>query len=491
MIKLKKLILEQKTNEEILLDFLHDKIAGTKYEGKVFVAGGYVRDMVMGKKSKDIDIVIELPNGGIEFADWITKETNSYKVGSNPVVYPTYGTAKFNLRGVKHLGVDIGHIDLESVMTRKEQYREGDRKPDTEYGTMEQDVERRDLTINSLLYDITNRKILDLTGKGISDIKNEVIRTPIDAKIIFKEDPLRMLRAIRFAVRYGWHLSDVILQALEKNAPMLKTISTERINDEFSKIIMSDNPEGGIMYLVDTKLMKYIIPEYYDLVGMSQNDYHEYDAYEHSLKVLKNSPARLEVRLGALLHDIGKIKTKTDKGGKVHFFGHEDESAKMATQILTRLKYSNPVIEKVAKIVGGHMRTKQMGPEAEKGSDKALRKLMVDMGSHLEDLLDLVHADNISHGSPGWKHNMEKQVDIIRQRLQQLGDFTGKLDMPDDGDKIQALLNIGPGRDVGYIKGRIKDLFLDNPERIKNMSEADIEKMIKQIYSELQSKGKK
>ena len=485
MIKLKQLIVESVTPEQVLLDFLRVTIKGTKYENKVFVAGGYVRDMVMNKASKDVDITIALPNGGIDFANWITQETGTYKESSNPVVYPTFGTAKFNLRGITHGGVNIGHIDIESVMTRKEQYNDASRKPEVDFGTPYEDVERRDLTINSLLYDISNKKILDLTGKGIQDIKDKVIRTPLDANIIFKEDPLRMLRAIRFAVKYGWHLSDDMLQALQRNAQMLDNISEERVQEELNKILLSDNPEGGIMYLMDTDLMKYIIPEYYELVDMQQNDFHEHDAFEHSMRVLENSPKRLEVRLGALLHDIGKVKTKTSKDGKIHFYGHEFESAKMAGDVLRRLKYSSDIINRVVEIVKHHMRTKSYGHDAEIATDKTLRKLMHQMGNNLEDLLDLVHADNISHGSPGWKHNMERQVDAIRVRLKQLGDFTGKLSMPVDGNKIMKMLDIEPSRDIGIILNKFKDRFLGDPDKINNMSDADIEKIIKQIYNNI------
>ena len=484
MIKLKHMLYESKTHEEILLDFLKEKINGTKFENKVFVAGGYVRDMVMGKKSKDIDITVALPNGGIDFANWITQETNCYKEGSNPVVYPTFGTAKFNLRRVNYMGVDIGGIDLESVMTRKEQYKDKSRKPETSFGTPYQDVERRDLTINSLLYDISNQKILDLTGKGLKDIKSKTIRTPIDADIIFKEDPLRMLRAIRFTVRYGWKLSEDMQKSLTKNASMLENISKERIQEELDKIILSDNAVDGVKFLMETNLMKYIIPEYYQMVGMQQNQYHEWDVYEHSLNVLKNSPKRLEVRLGALLHDIGKPATRSDIGGKISFHGHEKVSAEMAAKALKRLKYSTGIIDRVVAIVGGHMRAKDMGDESEKGSDKSLRKLMNDMGDHIEDLLDLIHADNVSHGSPGWKHNMEKQVDAIRQRLKTLGDFSEKaLKMPVNGDDVMALLNIKPGRDVGVILSKFKDMFFEDPEKINSMSNIEIERLIKQIYS--------
>jgi tRNA nucleotidyltransferase (CCA-adding enzyme) len=269
---------------------------------------------------------------------------------------------------------------------------------------------------------------------------------------------------------------------------MLKTISAERIQEELNKILLSDRPKDGIIYLMNTKLMKYIIPEYYDLVGMKQNKYHQYDAFEHSMKVLEKSPKRLELRLGALLHDIGKVKTKTDIGGKIQFLGHENESAKITDNVLKRLKYSGDIINKVTAIVGGHMKTKQYGKEAELVTDKTLRRLMNDMGDNLESVLQLIHADNISHGDVGWKYNLENQVDAIRDRLKTLGDFTGKLNIPVKGDRIMKLLNIPPGKDVGILLSNFKDIFLDNPDKINSLSDDEIEKMIKKMYKDILNK---
>jgi tRNA nucleotidyltransferase/poly(A) polymerase len=445
--------------------------------------------MVMGKKSKDIDITVSLPQGGIKLAEFLTKKAGSYRKDSNPVIYPTYGTAKFNFRGVTYEGIDISDIDIETVMTRKEQYKDNNRKPETDFGTIEQDVERRDLTINSLLYDISNNKILDLTGKGMDDIKNKVIRTPLDSNIIFKEDPLRMLRAIRFSVRYGWELSDDMVNSLTKNAYMLKTISMERINEEFTKIIVSSNPVDGIKYLMDTTLMKYIIPEYYDLVNMEQNNYHAWDAYNHSLEVLRNSPPKLEVRLASLLHDIGKIKTKTvGPDNKIHFYKHELESGKMSNDILMRLKYTTNIIKKVNTLVTQHMRTKSYGQNADTVSDKALRKLMHDMGDDLEDLLDVVHADNSSHGPSGWKHNLENQVDAIKNKLKQLGDIRS-VKMPVDGDKIMLMLGLKRGPEVGKMIEKFREYFFTDPNGISKMTDVEIESILKDMYHELKTLG--
>lgn len=484
MIKLKQILLEQKSKEEILLDFLREQIKGTKFENNIYVAGGWIRDKIMGKKSKDVDITVALPDGGIEFAEWITKKIGAYRESTNPVIYPKFGTAKFNLRGATYMGEDLGNVDIESVMTRKEQYHEGDRKPDTHFGTPIQDVERRDLTINSLLYDISNQKVLDLTGKGLNDIKNKIIRTPLPADIIFKEDPLRMLRCIRFSVKLGWKLSNDILNSLTKNSKMLETISKERIQDELNKILLSDYPDEGIEYLVNTSLMDYIIPEYSKLIGLRQGPYHEFDVFRHSMEVLKKSPKRLEVRLAALLHDIGKISTKSSDDN-IHFYGHEEQSAKLAEDILRNLKYSVNIIDRVSIIISQHMRLKGFGNTEILVSDKAFRKLMNDLGEHLDDLLDLIHADNCSKGGKDWKYNSELQVNMIRNKLKQIGDFTGKLNMPIDGNKIMSLLNLKPGKDVGIILNKFKDVFLEDPDKINNMSDIQIEKLIKKIYNNI------
>jgi poly(A) polymerase len=485
MIKLKDILLESKTKEENAIDYIGELIKNTEFAGKTYVAGGYVRDMVMGKKSKDIDITVALPEGGIKLANFITKKSGVFKKDINPVVFKRFGTAKFNLRGVKYNGVDLSGLDIECVMTRKEKYTDGDRKPEVDFGTIEQDVERRDLTINSLIYDISNHKILDLTGKGIDDIKNRVIRTPIDSDIIFKEDPLRMLRVIRFSTRYGWELSKDMIESLRKNAKMLEFISAERKQEELNKILLSNTPDEGIRIMIETGLMKYVIPELYGLRGMTQNRYHAWDALNHTLEVLKKTPAKLETRLGALLHDIGKVKTRTDDEKGVHFYNHEEVSATMSRDILKRLKYPVALQDKVAVIVGQHMRTKDMGNDVSKIRDKVFRKLVKDLGDNLEDTLDVIDADNKSHGPIGWTHNLEKQIDIIRDRIKNLGKFTAKTKMPVDGNMIMRLFNMKPGKDVGKMLSIFEDYFLEDPDKILSMSDQEIESLLKQMYEQL------
>lgn len=185
-----------KNREELVLQFIGNLIQGSPFEGKVFLAGGAVRDEMLGLAVKDIDLVVNLPDGGIAFAEWVARETGSFKQGINPVIFPNFGTAKFNLRGVVCDGEDLSEIDIEAVMPRTEVYVESSRKPEVQYGTLKKDAERRDFTVNSLMKNVSNGEILDLTGMGVPDIKKGIVRTVLEPDLIFREDPLRMLRSL-------------------------------------------------------------------------------------------------------------------------------------------------------------------------------------------------------------------------------------------------------------------------------------------------------
>ncbi len=293
--------------------YLSNLVKKSKWKGKVYIAGGYVRDELLGLDPKDIDLVVEFPQGGIKFAEWVTKKLGVYKKNINPVVYPKFGTAQFRMKGVNYKGYDLSDIEIEVVMTRKEQYHTGSRKPDVSPGTLKDDVERRDFTVNSLLKDLTTGEILDLTGMGKSDIKKGIIRTPLNPDVIFKEDGLRMLRAIRFTVKYCWNLPLFMIKALKRNSSMLKTISAERIATELNKMLVSNAPDKAIRLLQMTGLNKYVAKELDDLKGLTQGQQHDKDVMSHTLDVLLNSSPDLITRLSALLHDIGKSKTKTSK----------------------------------------------------------------------------------------------------------------------------------------------------------------------------------
>lgn len=454
---LDKQIISEGVVERAAVDFLSKSIKKSRFKGKVYIAGGYVRDEMLGFDPKDIDLVIELPNGGIDFATWICKENGVYKSGSNPVVFPKFGTAKFQLYGVTHKGKDLSDIEIECVMTRKEQYHDDKgRKPDVSPGTLKDDVERRDFTVNSMLKDLTTGEIVDLTGMGKRDLKAGVIQTPLDPDIIFDEDPLRMLRAIRFTVKYNWKLPMFMIRSMKKNSGKLKKISAERIQSELNKMLVTKHPDKAIRLLQMTGLNKHVAPELDILRGMGQNKYHDKDVMKHTLAVLKGVPNKLETRLAALFHDIGKGTTRSVVDGTVHFYRHEEVSGELARSIMKRLKYPNDIIEKVVVAVTSHMRTKSAG-DAGNMSDKALRKLSRALGDHLENTLDLIDADNRAHHPD---YNMPDQVKNIRKRLMKLKAVDKpNASLPVNGKDIMQALGIKGGPWIGKLLALVQDEF--------------------------------
>jgi len=478
MIKLKQLIKEG-ILEQIAVEFISNLVKNSPFKGKAYIAGGYVRDELLGLDPKDIDIVVEMDNGGIKFADWITKKLNIYKNGSNPVIYPTYGTASFVLKGIQYKGYNLSDIKIEVVMTRKEKYQYGNRKPEVSAGTLYDDVTRRDFTVNSLLKDLTTGEILDLTGMGKKDIKDGIVRTPLNPDIIFTDDPLRMLRAIRFTVKYGWKLPLFMIRALKRNAHMLKTISAERVRDELNKMLISKNPDIAIRLLQLTGLNKFVAVELDNLIKLQQNKYHKYDAMVHTLDVLKKVPPELEIRLAALFHDIGKYETQQIINNEITFYTHEKISSDIAKRIMIRLKYPNEIINKVIIAIKNHMRTKQFGNESEIVSDKTIRKLKNDLGDHLETTLQLIHADNISHSD---EFSMPNQIPKLRDKLNQMKDESSKPILPINGNDIMTYLNIKPGYIIKHLLNQVKDAYFENPKLSKeealNIIKKEYEKTI-------------
>lgn len=460
IIKLKDLLMEG-AKENAALDYLKNLIKKSPYEGKVFLAGGAVRDELMGIDAKDLDFVINMDNGGIKFANWATKKMKNHKRGSNPVTFERFGTAKFNLVGIEHKGFKLDDIDVECVMPRTEEYEDGSRKPKVGSGTLEDDVERRDFTTNSLLKNLSTGEILDLTGQGKSDIKKGIIRTPLDPDIIFSEDPLRMLRAVRFTMKYNWDLPWFMIKALKRNASKLKQISVERVQEELNKMLMTDSPDRAIRLLQVVGLSKYVFPELDKLIRLEQNKYHKEDAMQHTLSVVKGTPKNLVTRLMALFHDIGKEATKEVINNEIHFYNHEKIGADMTEKILKRLKYPNEIVDAVVKGVANHMKLKHGGADSFGASDKTLRKFKVNMGDHLEDILNLIHADNIAHEAG---FDMPNQIEAIRKRLDSLGIPQGKLKLPIDGDDIKKKLKLRPGPIFGDLLRIVFDEYMENPK---------------------------
>lgn len=453
------------TNEKTVIDFIKKLIENTEWKNRIFLVGGAVRDEIMGNTPKDLDFVVNGDiNSGLNFASWMAKQLNIYRKDSNPVVYPAYGTAKLSL-GNNNL--KLPNIELEFVAPRKEKYTIGSRKPEVINGNLNDEVKRRDLTINSLMRNISTNEILDLTGNGISDIKNGIIRTPSDPKIIFKDDPLRLMRIVRFSAKYGFQIVPEVLENISKYAEWIETISKERVGEELNKILITKTPSKGIELLKDTGLLKYVIPELMSTVGMGQNIHHTEDVFQHTMTVLDNTPPDLLTRLMALFHDIGKVKTRTvDPDVSVHFYGHEDSSGEMVKQIMSRLKYSNDMINAVSLGVSSHMALKNGTDDSSKLNDKTLRRFSVATGVHLQNVLDLIHADNISHTE---ESSMPNQVGHIRQRIEKLGAPSVKSDinLPINGNDIKQILGIKDSPLIGKVKKAIEDAWYENPNITK------------------------
>lgn len=458
---MKKKLLTETTEEDKILLFLQKIIKNTEWQGKVWLAGGAVRDEIMGKPPKDLDFVITGDiDAGINFATWLAKILNIYKPNSNPVIYPRFGTAKLSLSGNKY---NLVNTDLEFVAPRKEKYTPGSRKPEVSRGELKDDILRRDLTINSLVKNISTNEIIDLTGKGIDDIKNGIIRTTSDPTIIYKDDPLRMLRSIRFSVKYGFKIIPEVIESIKKNAGLIDTISKERIQDELNKILVSPSPAQGIELLRDTNLLKYVLgSKFMMLIGMTQNKHHIDDAYNHTLKVLQGTPPDLKTRLMALFHDIGKSMTRTvDDNGDVHFYEHEKRGAALVKDIMKDLRYSNEMIDSVVKGVESHMQLKHGNDDATKISDKLLRKFNMSMGDDLNNILDLIHADNSSHSDDS---SMPNQVNAIKDRLKTLNtDNNTKIILPINGDDLIDM-GLKPGPIFREIMNAVQDAWYENPD---------------------------
>lgn len=437
-------------------------IKNTEFEHKTYVVGGYVRDYLLGRKfNNDLDIVVNLPDGGIKLANYLYHQG----ISSEPIIYNNFGTAL----------IKIGSWEIEFVMTRKESYRRKSRKPEVDFATLEEDINRRDFTINSLLLDLSNQEILDLSKKGRKDLKTGLIRTVSDPELVFKEDPLRMLRAVRFARQLNFRIENNTAANIKKNYSRLQVISQERIKEEFSKIILTKKPSQGIRLLKNLQLLYQFIPEFEEIESVTQNRYHDKDVFEHTMQVLDNTTDNIVLRLAALLHDIGKKRTKTiDEDGKIHFYKHEFIGAELSKKILKRLKYSKNTVNRVKFLIRNHLRTKNYGSDAKVPKDSTIRRFIKEMGNNLELVLALIDADNKSHKE---NYELKNQVKFLRKRIKEINRTFQKKDLPVDGNDIMQSFNLSEGKKVGELLQEAETIWLENPELGK-----------KEILAELKTK---
>ena len=449
------------TREEFkkIANYIGDIIKDTPWYQHIYIVGGSVRDFYMGNDIKDIDLVIDLPHGGVDFANWCKEQGYTKTV----VIYETYGTAMFMFK-------QFPGEEIECVMTRGEKYEDKEsRNPVTVFADINEDAIRRDLTINALYYNVSTGEILDLVG-GQEDINNHIIRTTNqDPDIVFDDDPLRILRVIRFATRYGWEIESKTYKSMKKYAKRLKIITKERIQAEFNKILMSENAVMGINMLHDIGAMTFIVPEFEKCYGLTQNRFHFGDVAEHTLAVLdyhcKYFDADLTERLACFLHDIGKTATRTIKDGKVHFYDHEYVGAEMVGDILRELKYDTDTIKKVQFLIRNHMRTKQAGDGAKYMKDKSLHKLLYECKTFemFKSLMRIIECDNEAHAKDCCIHNQYSEL-VAKVELEGSHSKMFGYKLPVTGEDIMSVLGLEPGPIIAEINKRLLNQAFLDPE---------------------------
>lgn len=448
----------------MLEDAVGDKIfrlageAADELGAEAYVVGGYVRDYIMGRGCTDLDFVCI--GSGIEWAEKV-----SSKLHGNPIVhvFKNFGTA--------HIKFD--QWELEFVGARKESYRRDSRKPLVEAGTLEDDQNRRDLTINAMAICLNKENfglLIDPFG-GILDIERRLIRTPLNPDITFSDDPLRMMRAIRFASRLGFDIAPETLEGIKRNHERIEIVSAERITDELNKIILSEKPSTGFKLLYNTGILQLIFPELTALYGVEEKDgIRHKDNFYHTLSVLDNlCPLSndLWLRWSALLHDIAKPKTKRfEEGNGWTFHGHEDKGARMVKPIFRRMRLPlNEHMKYVEKMVRLHLRPIVLAKEVV--TDSAVRRLIFDAGDDVWDLLALCRSDITSKNEARVKKFL-RNLDLVEKKIKDVEerDRIRNWQPPIDGHEIMQIFELKAGREIGTLKNSLKEAILDG--EVKN-----------------------
>ena len=426
---------DQSIDDRELLRLL--KRAAVDQGVRAWVVGGYVRDRLLGRAQPDLDVVAE-EGGARQLAERFAELAGA----GPPVIFERYGTAQVTLPGRL----------VEFVSARSESYASDSRKPDVRPATVEEDLRRRDFTINTLLMDFDGN-IQDRLGTARADLEARILRTPADPIQTFSDDPLRMLRAVRFAAQLGFELAPDLLPAMRRLSGRLAppVVSVERITDELCKMLESERPKVALELLDSGGLLEVVLPEVTACKGVEQGGYHTHDVFGHTLLAVGLTPPDLVVRLAALLHDIGKPVTATPDGA---FTGHEEVGAGLARGALERLRFPQREIDAVTTLVRLHLRPVYYRSE---WSDGAVRRLARDAGPLLERLMALARADIAASAYP----EPEKLDELAARLAGVLSEQPTRMAAPIDGEDIMRVRGLAPGPEVGRIKDRLGELIMD------------------------------
>jgi poly(A) polymerase len=418
---------------------------------EAYVVGGYVRDYILGKEVNDIDVVVV--GDGVGFARAVADFLGKKKI----VTYEKFGTAMLHINETK----------IEFVGARKESYNRDSRKPVVEVGTLQDDVSRRDFTINALAVCLNKERFGEVIDHfhGREDIEKQLLRTPLDPMHTFDDDPLRIMRAIRFTSQLGFAIDEQTLAAIPAMKDRLSIISQERISEEFLKIIASPKPSVGLRLLFDTGVMHIIFPELSEMAGVDQRqDHHHKDVFLHTCQVVDNISQHtnnLYLRLAALLHDVAKPKTKKFvEGIGWTFHGHEEIGARMVKHIFRRMKLPLEHVQYVEKIVRLHQRPMQLVDETV--TDSAVRRILFEAGEEIDDLMTLCRAD-ITSKNPNLVRKYSENYDLVYEKMKEVEekDRLRAFQPPVRGDEIMEICNLPPGKLVGVLKSKIEEAILD------------------------------
>lgn len=423
-----------------------------KTNTKVYVIGGYVRDRIMGRPFKnDVDILVI--GSGIDFATKLGE-----RLHTKVAVYKSFGTAMLVYDG----------LDVEFVGARKESYRRDSRKPIVEDGTLQDDQNRRDFTINAMAYSLNSETYGQLLDPfdGLADIENRIIRTPLAPNETFSDDPLRMMRAIRFATQLNFKIDVQAIEAIVETKDRIQIISKERITDEMNKIILSKKPSIGFKYLFDTGLLALVFPAMANLYGVDYVDGKGHkDNFYHTLEVLDNVAEMsddLWLRWAAIMHDIAKPATKRfDKRIGWTFHGHEDKGARMVPKLFAEMKLPlNEKMKFVQKLVQLHLRPIVLAQDIV--TDSAVRRLLFEAGDDIDALMLLCHAD-VTTKNEFKKKKYRDNFELVKQKLKDVEerDHLRNWQPPVTGEDIMHVFDLGPSRQVGIIKNAIREAILD------------------------------
>ena len=440
-----------------------------------YVVGGYVRDIFLERPSNDIDVVVV--GSGIQVADSLKKQLGKR---AHISVFRNFGTAQ----------VKFGSMEIEFVGARRESYSHNSRKPAVENGTLEDDQNRRDFTINALAICLNKERFGELIDPfgGLEDMEDGIIRTPLDPDITFSDDPLRMMRCVRFAAQLNFFIEDETFEALKRNADRIKIVSAERIADELHKIMMTPVPSKGFFELYRSGLLELILPELcaLDVVDSRNGKAHKNNFY-HTLEVVDNISKHTDnlwLRWAALFHDIGKPRSKRwNPAVGWTFHNHNFIGARMLPSIFRRLKFPmDAKLKYVQKLVDMHMRPIAIADD--EVTDSAVRRLMNDAGDDVNDLMLLCEADITSKNAQRKQHFLDN-FRIVREKLKDLEerDYKRLLQPCIDGNEIMEMFHLQPSREVGVLKQSLKDAVLDN--KVPN----DREPLLELLHKKAKSMG--